>query len=132
MTLAKTTTSIGTPTADSASAEPNRHFIQEQVAHIRKQIITLRVWARTYLAMVLEPISSRFSVLLDIADDAEISDLLRLACLAFLMGWVLMLISALAPVLIWFTRAVALAFVAVAALHICRWVWIEIDTQLTR
>lgn len=127
MTLSKSSTSIETPTADASSTSLSKKF-----AHVKKQLLTLRAQVGTYLALVPKPITLRLSSVLDIADDAEISDLLKWACLIFLLGWLFMVVSFLAPLLIVSTRLIALALVVIAAFHCCRWLWTELDARLTR
>lgn len=127
MTLSKT--SIGTPTADTSA---NTLSLKKKIAHVKKQLLTLRAQVGTYLALVPKPITLRLSSVLDIADNAEISDLLKWACLTFLLGWIFMVVSFLAPLLIMSTRLAALTLVIIAAFHCCRWLWTELDARLTR
>ena len=82
--------------------------------------------------MVPKPLAQRVSAVIDIADDTEMGELLKWACLTFLLGWLFMVVSFLAPLLIVSTRLIALALVAVAAFHCCRWLWTELDARLTR
>ncbi|ESA32444.1 hypothetical protein N836_25910 [Leptolyngbya sp. Heron Island J] len=82
--------------------------------------------------MVPEPITQRLSAVIDIADETEISELLKWACLTFLLGWLFMVVSVLAPLLIVSTRSIALVLVVIAVFHFCRWAWTELDAKLTR
>lgn len=127
MTLSKSSTSIETPTADASSTSLSKKF-----THVKTQLLTLRAQVETYLALVPKPLTRRVSAVIDIADETEMGELLKWACLTFLLGWLFMVVSFFAPLLIVSTRLIALALVVIATFHCCRWLWTELDARLSR